>query len=66
MSCYMVYTQLRVILVAGLRCVSFLLYVVRLGVIYRLEIVTVHQRTTNCEHCQCMGQYRIAHTSSVP
>ena len=31
----MVYTQLRVILVAGLRYVPFLLHVVGLGVIYR-------------------------------
>ena len=33
--CYMVYTRLRVILVAGLLYVPFLLYVVLLGVVYR-------------------------------
>ena len=35
MFCYMVYTRLRVILVAGLRYVPFLLYVALLRVIYR-------------------------------
>ena len=29
------------------------------------EVVTVYQRTIYCEYCQCTGQDRIAHTSSV-
>ena len=29
------------------------------------EVVTVYQRTIYCECCQCTGQDRIAHTSSV-
>ena len=48
------------ILVAGLRYVLFLLYAVYLHSIYRSYVVTVYQRTTYCEYCQCMGQYRIA------
>ena len=47
----MVYTRLRVILVAGLRYVPFLLYVVLLGLIYRSSVITVYQRTTNGEYC---------------
>ena len=43
--CYMVYTRLGVILVAGLRYVPFLLYVVLLRAIY----FEVYQRITNCK-----------------
>ena len=56
--CYMVYTRLRVILVAGLRYVPFLMYVVLLGVVYRTYFVTVYQRG--------MGHYRNAQIRSVP
>ena len=49
------------ILVAGLRYAPSLLYVVFLGVIHRSYVVTVYQRTTYCEYCRCMGQYRTAH-----
>ena len=34
--------------------------------VYRSNVVTVYQRTTNHEYCQCIGQYRIAHIRSVP
>ena len=65
-SCYMVYTRLRVTLVAGLHCVPLLLCVILLGGIYKSWVVTVYWRTTNCEYCLCMWQYRIPHIRSVP
>ena len=69
--CYMVYTRLRVMLVAGLRYVPFFLYVLLLGVINRSYLVSrnsipaYYQRTTNCEYCQCMWQYRLVHIRSA-
>ena len=53
-----------VIRMAGLRYVPFFLYVVLLAVIHRSSVVTVYQRTTNCEYCQSMGQHRIVHIRS--
>ena len=32
---------------------------------YKLKVVTVCQRTTNCEYCQCIGQYRRANVRNV-
>ena len=63
--CYMVYTRLRVILVAALCYVPFFLYAVPFGVIHRSLVGTAYQRTTNCESCQCKGQYRIVHILSL-
>ena len=51
----MVYTRLRVTLVAGLRCVPFFLHVVLLGVIYRSYVETVYQPTTYCETANVRG-----------
>ena len=64
----MVNTRLRMILVARLRYLLSLLYVVFLGVIYCREYVgtSVWQRTIYWEYCQCMGQYHIAHINKAP
>ena len=63
---YIYGTRLRVVLVAGPRYVPFHLYAVLLGVMYKSKVVTVCQRTTNCEYCQCTGQYRSDHIRNVP
>ena len=64
----MVNTRLRMILVARLRYLLSLLYIVFLGVIYCREYVgtSVWQRTIYWEYCQCMGQYHIAHINKAP
>ena len=63
------------ILVAGPRYVPSLPYVVFLGVICRSQVVTVYQRATYCEYCQCMGSitmlilivyYRVQTTEHAP
>ena len=55
-------------LVAGLRYVPSLMYVVFLCVICRLKVVTVYQRIIipTANTANVIGQYRITHIDSVP